>query len=623
MGAHAHATPRHRPTAHQVDVVRRELAVNSAQVAALPGPAIEAMLPILRQAQLEVANDLERWLSKVPDGKQRYTAQMYRNTLLQLRNALRTIAQLEPTMFGALVNASHLAGGLSVQHLQNEVARFSEIFDGTVKRLPLNVTRIIATSDRYLIPRHRTSAARYAGQVGQDIRRELAVGVIRGESVSQMTDRLQRLGGPRGHVALQGVAGEPGAVTERIGEGLLTRYRHWAERVVRTECLTGDTVVDSAVVRAVFRRWYNGEVFEIRTGHGRKFTTTPNHPMLTQRGWVSARHLCESDYLVCDARQQDFSPARQQNINARPTAIGEIFDTVGAVSIIERERTSKPDFHGDGIDGYVDILRVNRALTVGAFATLYKPVVQALFAESDQSAFRFCHFCSRLLPINERACCSDAANWFPGGGHTAEDQFVGYIERISDRLGGLAVAVSNDKVGNGEIFDKPGMCFAEIERIRPRSGQASAFYNEGYPTRVCAESSGHTFRAKAGDIEFDRVVSLRSRVFEGHVYNLETPAGYFTISGAYTGNTLSAYNTQLDEGLHQARKVIPDLKRRLSETEDKRTCKLCASLDGSVTGIDQPWPGGFDGPPIHPNCRGRAGAWRADWPDILAEAGPD
>jgi hypothetical protein len=262
MGAHAHATPRHRPTAHQVDVVRRELAVNSAQVAALPGPAIEAMLPILRQAQLEVANDLERWLSKVPDGKQRYTAQMYRNTLLQLRNALRTIAQLEPTMFGALVNASHLAGGLSVQHLQNEVARFSEIFDGTVKRLPLNVTRIIATSDRYLIPRHRTSAARYAGQVGQDIRRELAVGVIRGESVSQMTDRLQRLGGPRGHVALQGVAGEPGAVTERIGEGLFKRYRYWAERVVRTETIGAyNTQLDEGfhqarkVIPGLLRRW--------------------------------------------------------------------------------------------------------------------------------------------------------------------------------------------------------------------------------------------------------------------------------------------------------------------------------------------------------------------------------
>jgi hypothetical protein len=36
-------------------------------------------------------------------------------------------------------------------------------------------------------------------------------------------------------VARRGVAGEPGAVTEVIAEGLFKRYRYWACRIVRTE----------------------------------------------------------------------------------------------------------------------------------------------------------------------------------------------------------------------------------------------------------------------------------------------------------------------------------------------------------------------------------------------------
>ena len=44
-----------------------------------------------------------------------------------------------------------------------------------------------------------------------------------------------RHGGPRGVVALRGVAGEPGAATEVIAEGLFARYRYWGERLARTE----------------------------------------------------------------------------------------------------------------------------------------------------------------------------------------------------------------------------------------------------------------------------------------------------------------------------------------------------------------------------------------------------
>jgi SPP1 gp7 family putative phage head morphogenesis protein len=192
-------------------------------------------MPALQQAERETAAGLREWLRTVPNGDLRYTAQQRRNTLLHLRGAFRAIARLQPTMEAALRKLINGAGHLSAHHLQHEVARFSQVFEGTSRALPLNVARIIVQGERTLIPRIRTSAARYAGNVGQDIHRELAVGVLRGETVTDLTNRLVRHGGPRGLVALRGVAGEPGAVTEHIAEGLFTRYRYWATRIVRTE----------------------------------------------------------------------------------------------------------------------------------------------------------------------------------------------------------------------------------------------------------------------------------------------------------------------------------------------------------------------------------------------------
>jgi SPP1 gp7 family putative phage head morphogenesis protein len=94
---------------------------------------------------------------------------------------------------------------------------------------------LIALGDKFYLQQHRTSAARYAGDVGNDIKRELAKGMLLGESVHEMTDRLVRIGGPKGSVAVRGVEGEPGAVTEYIAEGLFRRYRWWAERIVRDQ----------------------------------------------------------------------------------------------------------------------------------------------------------------------------------------------------------------------------------------------------------------------------------------------------------------------------------------------------------------------------------------------------
>lgn len=210
----------------------------AAQLAGLDEQALRAVLPALVDTRAELRPGLARWLDQVRDGDKRFTAQAMRNALVNLEGAFVVARErLGPEMLASLEDFGGRAGRLSLANLEFELARFSSVFGMSVHPTQIPTAAVLAAGDRQLIPRYRTSAARYAGRVLEDMRHQFAVGVARGETFHQLSNRLRRLGGPRGLVALRGVAGDPGAIVEDISEGLFRRYRHWSERVVRTEMI--------------------------------------------------------------------------------------------------------------------------------------------------------------------------------------------------------------------------------------------------------------------------------------------------------------------------------------------------------------------------------------------------
>lgn len=220
----------------------RELAEVMSQIAeearGLPGPYLRAFLPALADAQAELAAGLRHWLRNVEDGELRFTAQQFRVALLQIRGVLEQLqGRIPAEMEGTLRVAGEAAGAMGIEHLTHEVARFGAVFGHSMRPIQLNQAAIIAQKEHQLIPRFRNSANRYARGIADDIRHQLSVGMVRGETFTQMTNRLVRLGGPRGWVALRGTLGEPGSYAEFISEGLFRKYRYWAERIVRTEAI--------------------------------------------------------------------------------------------------------------------------------------------------------------------------------------------------------------------------------------------------------------------------------------------------------------------------------------------------------------------------------------------------
>lgn len=207
--------------------------INS-EVDKLSGVGLARMHSVLDQAQRELTQDLSkaRWLGT--DDK--YTAQTHRNALVQISGALDHInGQVAPAVQDNLVSCGHAAGTMAVSHLAHEVAAFSSIFEGTVRPIALEAASVIAKGDKLLYRRYANSAARYADQIGDDIRQQLAVGLVRGETIDQMVKRLQTHGGPKGLVYTRGREGSKNARAEYIAEGLFKKYRSWAERLARTE----------------------------------------------------------------------------------------------------------------------------------------------------------------------------------------------------------------------------------------------------------------------------------------------------------------------------------------------------------------------------------------------------
>lgn len=269
------------------------------EVAALPNEAMRAMLPVLKEAQAELQRDLEKWLGDRADGNERFTAFRYRQALLQVNAALKKVRELEPALLTVLDAAGRNAGVTATKHVVKQVDYYSKKFQGAAYPIPLDQAAAIAEGRSLMIPRFVTSAARYAGKVGDDIKQQLAVGMLKGESLDELTNRLVKLRGPRGLVALRGIKGQRGAIVEHISEGLFRRYRYWAERVVRTEVLSAYNAVADASLRQyatqdneIKRRWnaagdwrtcsicrgLDGEVTDVDKPFKGGYESAPAHP---------------------------------------------------------------------------------------------------------------------------------------------------------------------------------------------------------------------------------------------------------------------------------------------------------------------------------------------------------
>lgn len=382
-----------------------------------------------------------------------------------------------------------------------------------------------------------------------------------------------------------------------------------AKMVARTECLTANTIVDAAVVRAVFRRWYEGDIVKIVTRNGREFTTTPNHPMLTQDGWVSSGLLNDSHYLVCNRRDERSMVFGDVDIDKGPSTIGEIFESLSRSGVREWRHCSEFDFHGDGRDCDVDVFCADGELLVGRFSPLAKPACEDVLSESGLAASLFCSYCGAFRSVDKSVslfrCPQCDASIFEPNGYGSST----CLEGASNRYEGFSGVVSG-----GDIFDvnivPPRIEHSSLlprKRLCDSIAPGCSVLSENSPDRLLVGSDGgrHLPLRHSAEIEVDQVLFVVRSPFNGHVFNLETPYGYFNIDGAYTGNTIRTHaEGQLDAfeslNIEEVGIAVEWSVSGVGVTGrgNLSPCERCAPMKGVVLKIKE--ARGMI--PLHPNC---------------------
>lgn len=284
-------------------------------------------------------------------------------------------------------------------------------------------------------------------------------------------------------------------------------------------CFPGYVIVSASTIEAVSKRRYNGSLIVICTALGKELSCTPNHPILTPGGFRPAHLLDVGSDVVCVRSGWQFIEQDHEHV---PTSIKQVADAFGRsreVSSIPVP-VSAPDFHGDGVGSEVAVVWSNRLLRSRGDAAMVQKFGQsglswrAWLADLHDGGSRLAAFLHRSLSSScglVGLCCARLALAF------------GYPARLQRQ----PLAVTAD--GNTVLLQEGSDRFAA-------------------DTVLASKLIGR----RASEVVLDHIVDVRTVVYDGHVYNLQTDVGWFTAEG------IIVHNCQCDIEIVTNLDMVPD-----------------------------------------------------------------
>lgn len=283
-------------------------------------------------------------------------------------------------------------------------------------------------------------------------------------------------------------------------------------------CFLAGTIVSAAGISKHFKRWFDGKIVTISVEGLEDTRVTPNHPILTQRGWVSAGQLQQGDYLVKSLCDNSIVNILNPNNNQVQTVIENIpsaFQMSGGVFSVCMPLSAK-DFHGDGIvDTEVDIIFADSFLPNNIKPNILESGIKRQFSKGHNGRIVLDANCpSKQIGIG----APTSANGIMSGNCTGE--FDGTIE--------------------AGIFDK-------LSRGHIANGQAQAL--ESFSDRATTEtdSPSNIYARLSEYVAFVPIKSLIISDFSGHVYNLQTNDGYYIANNLIVHNCMCSLIPILDK----------------------------------------------------------------------------
>ena len=281
-------------------------------------------------------------------------------------------------------------------------------------------------------------------------------------------------------------------------------------------CVLGDTVVKADSVKLATKMNYSGDIVELKTLGGKRLAVTPNHILLTDRGWVAAKNIKKSDKVIAYSDSVERAMANDAIDGKNPTIADEfvaLSKTPGVVTI--EVPVTAEDFKGDGIAN---------------------EKVEVILAES-------------LLRNKRDAASIKLGGKLPFVGGKFTDGTLFGLGSIDQLLVGVLLAANGIVGSTGKALTFLGSEGGHPEISRLTSATAyNARLNEAATnsSTVDIEAFGKSFLAEAGLIEFDDVIDIKIySVHNAPVYDVETTSTLYTANGIISSNCKCYFDEEL------------------------------------------------------------------------------
>lgn len=326
-------------------------------------------------------------------------------------------------------------------------------------------------------------------------------------------------------------------------------------------CVVGTTRVSSTgQINAVSKRWFEGYVFVIRTATNRELTCTPNHPILTDLGWIAAQSLHVGGNVVSDGRREWMASTRTHDQNIPPLIhdVSETFGRTFGVGSYEMPVTS-PDFHGDGFGSKVAVIRSKSELRYGYDFTLPQHSLKESLVVGNVVGSSLYGSSPGALLLERHNPSSDRIVGSGGYPQTFFGSTLGSLNPLDlthrhqlYSIGNQHVTndLSSDSVAGGQLQNVDSFSVLFDQSRHQRSGQSVSIQAMG--NEIVSNDSTHLSVADSvlaaeilnggsGPVFLDKIVGIERQRFSGYVYNLDTECGFYTADGIVTHNCRCAW----------------------------------------------------------------------------------
>jgi hypothetical protein len=383
-----------------------------------------------------------------------------------------------------------------------------------------------------------------------------AINVERAKSAGITKFRWRHSGGgsePRqDHVDMDGMIfsyDDPPVIDERTGE------RGYPGQLIN--CHPGHLSVEVAHgCMKLYRRRYSGELVSLVSANGVVLQATPNHPILTSKGWKAAKDINLGDYLVKGSYQAIDIP--EADVKNPVSTFGEFFDA--ACRLFGKHAAASAgsafEFHGDRSDGEVDIVYIRDCLPLESDSSALQQLRELVFSYSD-SAFDpgSCDRASdefvmaSLLSADSRvgSLCAllSELRAEPSRADIARSRLIAYLDAAFSQNPSYgsardSVFFSQLKLAHaegvlcGDLLIRQLLAISSVDSLW--DGKAASADSLGEIVRVDAEFIGHGGEIAPTIEHLERVVDKGVSEFSSHVYNLETASNWYVTEGIISHN---------------------------------------------------------------------------------------